>query len=656
MTRAEARAETRDDARATPRAEDAERFERRVRSMYGDGSGARVKGVCVLDVGVRNILMFEQGRFDLVRRDLVVALGDEEGSRAARFVDSAGAVADAFGIRKNVVNLKKVLLQSQYEIESLDLRLRRLSTFFRSDFDKRTGFRGAARFREIVVAHGRCKGAAKAIFDARMFTKQICCVPRHPDEPRPRRLAAMPSSLISHGYVEKALDRWTGRSPSLRLERAEGTDSPSLTDDFDRLVRRVREEMNVPSHVAHFIELSLIARGAAKAMVMRRELREFLDHVSVIAKDAATVAERLRSSNRGPDEVLRDDLGIGTLTLDGEPSPEVLEKLSHAAKVDADANPLEGAAPVLAELERWLVKILENPKTALFAAGDDEHTSAFVPQGFELRSMIADYAPVVEKYHSAMLDELARDAGTLHPEAADARHISGLNRCQKCEKSFAKIWVSLHTCVSCEESLRASGRCPVKSECEPRFFCPHARACLRCERVSCERCGVVRGDGDDVISLVESLDAECVFLDFDRTICATKAGASPLPKNFRELDFEALARAAERFAADAELVGLLRSHDGCFIVTRNSNVEAIEYYLRARGVSDPKVHRALKGESKASVIERLLTSRLATSGEGRRRASVFADDDVRELVREDVRALENVHCVLFTREKSFASS
>ena len=66
---------------------------------------------------------------------------------ACAFLDDVGAIQDAFGIRTNAVNFKKVLLRVLYETEALELRLRRLLTYYRGDMHKDGGYRGA-RFRE----------------------------------------------------------------------------------------------------------------------------------------------------------------------------------------------------------------------------------------------------------------------------------------------------------------------------------------------------------------------------------------------------------------------------------------------------------------------------------------------------------------------------
>ena len=100
----------------------------------------------------------------------------------------------------------------------------------------------------------------------------------------------------------------------------------------------------------------------------------------------------------------------------------------------------------------------------------------------------------------------------------------------------------------------------------------------------------------------------------------------------------------------------MRSHGRAYVVTRNSNVDAIETYLRAHGVARPKVRRVMPGESKGPTIRRALDGEVdaaARRGEDARAPSVFVDDDVRELLRDDVREMrERVKCVLFSRAAS----
>ena len=191
---------------------DADAFETRVRSMYGASSSAKISGNCVLDVGEHNILNFEQGNFRLVVRDVETALGATLGAEIVRFLNDAGRVEDAFTIRKNAVNLKKVLLHAQVDAEEQAKCLNRLTTFYRNDMSKEDGYARCFRYREICVAAGRCKGAMLAIFDARMFTKSICCVPRMPTAMRPKRLACMPRSFVTSGFVKKGVELVSARA------------------------------------------------------------------------------------------------------------------------------------------------------------------------------------------------------------------------------------------------------------------------------------------------------------------------------------------------------------------------------------------------------------------------------------------------------------
>jgi sRNA-binding protein len=118
---------------------------------------------------------------------------------------------------------------------------------------------------------------------------------------------------------------------------------------------------------------------------------------------------------------------------------------------------------------------------------------------------------------------------------------------------------------------------------------------------------------------------------------------------------DALENAARRRAADAALLALARSHARAYVVTRNSHVEAIETYLRVHGVARPNVRRVMPGESKGPTIARALEEERLRAGEDVDvdAPSVFVDDDVREILREDVRAMRGrLTCVVFTRDAS----
>ena len=658
---------SRDAAASTSAPESPDAFRRRVRAMYALTPDARIQGLCPLDVNARNIDSYEQGRWELVTRDVAAALGDAVARDACAFLDDVGAIQDAFGIRTNAVNLKKVLLRTLEETQALEVRLRRLLTYYRGDMHKDRGYRAAARYREACAAHGRCRGAMQAICDARVYLKQICCVPRHPECHRPKRLATTPRTMISRGFVTRARAALGDASEDdavvgYAFTREDET-RPSLTHDFDRLVRRAREELRLPPHEIEFIVATLIARGVAKASVIREELVAFSTACARIRADAEALATRARRDHANPDDVVRERFTVVDETTGWlHASPSALEALQIAAKIDARVLALEGSAPALEETRRWIDEALDDPRRTLFAAGDDAHTASFVPDGFALGKMIKEYATTIERYEPDMLAELA-GALASNDVAADGDAVErvaraeGKMRCARCDRSYSKLWISANTraCVVCEHDARQRGTCPTASACGSAFVCPHARACLRCERVSCDACGVSRGDAEDVAQLVETTRAFCVFLDFDRTMCATKAGASPLPANFRDLPEDALENAARRRAADAALLALARSHARAYVVTRNSHVEAIETYLRVHGVARPNVRRVMPGESKGPTIARALEEERLRAGEDVDvdAPSVFVDDDVRELLREDVRAMRGrLTCVVFTRDAS----
>jgi hypothetical protein len=86
---------------------------------------------------------------------------------ALRVCELHGDLPSAFDLRRNVVNLKKVLLHSWHAAEPLEKELRRLSTFWRHDMSFDNGFVNVERYREVCVAHMRCKGATHAAFDGR---------------------------------------------------------------------------------------------------------------------------------------------------------------------------------------------------------------------------------------------------------------------------------------------------------------------------------------------------------------------------------------------------------------------------------------------------------------------------------------------------------
>lgn len=221
--------------------------------------------------------------------------------------------------------------------------------------------------------------------------------------------------------------------------------------------------------------------------------------------------------------------------------------------------------------------------------------------------------------------------------------------------------------VGCERRLRKEGLCPFARRCRLELrraklkregtanpalgVCTHSNRCFACDDWSCIECRLERGDGDDVTRLAAQLGGDClVLLDFDRTLCSTRAGADPCPPPRNAATNSAQRDGRKQPAADEALLELCTARQGfgtVFIVTRNSHEASIRTFLDQRGLDRVTV-RSVKNEktSKAQVIADLLHS----AGEGS--TAVFADDDLDELLPEKLERLAKqgrLHRVLFTQ-------
>jgi hypothetical protein len=164
---------------------------------------------------------------------------------------------------------------------------------------------------------------------------------------------------------------------------------------------------------------------------------------------------------------------------------------------------------------------------------------------------------------------------------------------------------------------------------------------------------------------VESFDHLCVFLDFDRTLCATKQGASPVRRTTERKEGELLSVPFPFFAEfDAALMSVATSHRETHVVTRNRHVDDIAAFLAHHGVRDAKrkVHNVARGESKAgAIIDVMRAAKCARAEKAKADSSreaeehlrfasaVFVDDSIAELVDEEVAAIPGLTRVLFSR-------
>ena len=384
------------------------------------------------------------------------------------------------------------------------------------------------------------------------------------------------------------------------------------------------------------MELVLVARGGAKALSVRAETGRYASRLRETSVRFEEALAALRERVRTVEDVLRDECGVVLPSGDspsGEPNgrfvsrddadDRAVDALRVAMRRDKTLNLLEGCAPATAELSRWVHEICAKPAQRLFVAGDGgTGTNAdFVPPGFALGELIGANAKAVTARWGPELRRVIETAcgpNGAWPPTEPLTYVTGKVRCKECGGFFGTLWIGAgERCFRCEEGMRARGECPVSARCRAskvRTFCPHAGRCIACERWSCVECGVVCGDGEDVAALVEQIDPHVVFIDFDRTLCTTKSGASP-------------ARGSHRL--DAELWNVVTGLQDVRVVTRNSHVDDIRAFMaRHRGGGDcglsgstpsssfdgiPPVHHVGKGVSKGRVIREVLAEKAAQS-------------------------------------------
>jgi hypothetical protein len=245
-------------------ASDAEAWETHARACFA----ASVDGECPLDVTRKNILNFAQGSFSLVEADLRATLPADLAVAVTEALVTEG-LAEAFDLRKNLVSLKKVLLHCWHAADPLEHELRRMATFWRDDMNFENGFVQVDRYREVCVAHMRCKGASHAAYDGRVLTKQICCVPRHPDAPRPARLKEMPKSLTTRSWLRQARDALRRRRFFSRELRRRFFRTPKKLSS--RRSFFVREDASDESRRSENHRRGVYGRRAARIRIRRRK-------------------------------------------------------------------------------------------------------------------------------------------------------------------------------------------------------------------------------------------------------------------------------------------------------------------------------------------------------------------------------------------------
>ncbi|CAL1142046.1 unnamed protein product [Cladocopium goreaui] len=616
--------------------EDLEDFSEDIRTQL-----AEVPGPCVLDLSEENILSFGQGDWSLVERDI----------RAAFSSDLADLILNCFkdvvqtclAVRRELINYKKLCLHMWQAGAAVEKDLRQLASFFYCELvNGKAPDARRQRYVEIANAFNECRGAVAAIFDARHFSKAICALPRHVKTGMPWKFEALPQSLELWKPLEQAqhfLENYQqmdvffasihqDETPT-KPETPEGEEEVMVTKPSKPKLctRQWKSErkfvqsdlgseglrsmlcsieatgLRLPPRALLYVELVLIARGASKACDWAKRLEE-----------------RFK-------ELL-------------EPSSTSLSSTAISAGLHLHGTRhllmIKGMLPVLEEMLRWLEPISEMraDDARLFVSGS-RGAAAFVPRGFP--DLLARHRSAIclGGHREAMLAELA-PGGSGWPRSARPANEGHCQQCRMCLVQLSRLWLHRSLCLLCEANVRSEGRCPYGGDrCGSRSFCPHEKRCIVCEQWSCEQCQLLRGDGEDVWQLVVQRQPSLVFLDFDRTLCTTKAGASPLQG---------------MHSLDADLVTVCRTHSSVLIVTRSSRSEDIVVFLKRHGIHagtgpdgpDKSSAKGLQGNVWVRSVKREgLDSKAAVILEAmdKEKTGLFVDDDIKELTDAALREL-----------------
>jgi hypothetical protein len=268
-------------------------------------SAERLGGPCVLDANDSNMHNFAQGSFELIRKDLEATLDCSADVAAVCSACEAVGITDAFAVRRELINYKKVMLHMMLNVQRTEQRLARLTTFYYrvhgADMKKQGSgeeYVHDPRYTTLANALHRCRGLLCAVRDGRDLAKSICCVPRQPlySSASVARLTGLPGSLtiaktaqsarnfLSSGAVDDGGGAEREMSPD-----DDAPNPPAISGDerppeaMHRLsagavaahvrLKSLVAGLGCKEHVGEFVRAVLVARGAAKALAVREELR-----------------------------------------------------------------------------------------------------------------------------------------------------------------------------------------------------------------------------------------------------------------------------------------------------------------------------------------------------------------------------------------------
>lgn len=684
----------------------------------------------MFDYSLKHALLFSQGDFALIKRDLILANVDDASIQALENGPCAELIR-AFKVRRELIHYKKVCLHLFEEAQKIERELKQaVSFYFWNDADNKE--EGTRAHLEAIVSlaqydlneeevsllldvdavksamerHTRAnacelldrkvlyalasgawmyhRGVSKAIHDSRDIAKAICMSPRHPDGElngeRPLKLRTLPTSM----QVEQAVLKAEREDPfhSSRAEKKDRvkdskhgcqSDCNAEYDDSDgnsveitkgstamqRILSRVRSELQWPAEAVAFLSLSIAARGGFKALAIVEELKLYSMHLS---KVPARIEEALKLYKDAQSDM------IDHFTFDGDDISK--DVLSAAVSRHREIHHLRGALSACRENSKW-VEILGGTSIGharLFVAGDNaasNNACAFVPQGFELGSFVATSRELLDRILIPTMQNvlafeawppttgsrrnrvLAFDEFTLMQAQIGKKK---LQQCLTCCGFFNSRWIRHQLCSICEMIKReqSDGNKCFFVHCKADAYCPHFRRCFVCDAPhSCDKfCRLSRGNGEVATELVETIRPQLLLLDFDRTLASTKSGASPLPKRTSiRHSKEGYSHSIDQDLRAAIIVQ--QAYGESHVVTRNSHKSEIEAFLRMHGLEElaNNVHVVGKKVSKGRFVRETFTTKKDQDP-----SILFVDDDIRELSSDTwLRTSRHVHRLLFVR-------
>jgi hypothetical protein len=575
----------------------------------------------------KNCLLYEQGRMALITRDWQL-LGDAKAKEADDAVGSK--LRAAFSFRRDIIALKKILLRLLKEGRRLDPSLNSLGSYFFRD-GQALVFEPGARERdpawnaadddyaELSVALQKLRGSLKALQDARDVTMGTCCLPRRREAPRPPRLR----SLVADGCAAKMLQRASKAAPEIPpmvLEEDSDDDDRVRFGPARAVVAALDATALTPAETRYALAV-VTCRGGLKALSIREQVdayaRSLRNAPGALARTADALDALVAATNARAHEIADTD---GRYPL-----------LARALRVRKEAVACRAAAVTLRGVRACCDAALANDGGPLFDAGDDG--PVVLPERFWGVTRGVVRAREIAARYDALADGCVKDEGWPPPKESGrcrvARvHLDGAASCWQCGgETFLDAWCRDGVCWGCARQERAEGRCARGAACPLRKrrqdgFCRHANRCVVCDQHSCDKCALVRGDGDDVARIARQLgDDALVVVDFDRTLCSTRAGADPSVVGKKKPP-----------VADEALCELLGATTRGFVLTRNSHRDGIRKFLDERHFDHVVVRSAkLEKTSKAAVLTELLDKHGVRA--------VYADDDVHELCDAGVAAL-----------------